>query len=125
MNLEDIKVLAYNKKQIFTAENELRLFHQGRTLLCELGNELSYIIENLQKISDEARQSLLRCVSRLEMAYAFAEAEERDFTAEDWEEINENIAVIQAFFAAYKKQYQLDDFDEEYEEYKFLYPDDK
>ncbi len=124
MNIEEIKVLAYNKKQIFTAENELRLFHQGRVLLCDLENQLHSSIENLQGISDEIKRVLIRCVNRLDMVYAFAVTEERDFTAGDWEEINENIAPIQAFFTAYKKEHQLDDFDEEYEEYKFLYPDD-
>lgn len=123
MNLEEIHILSYNKKLIYAAELALASFYKGTLLLCDLENELRNIIESFQDISDEAKQKLIMLTNRLDAIYAFIVIEDRDFTADDWNEINKNIAYIRQFFDEYKKKYDLDNFDEEYEEYKFLYPD--
>ncbi len=118
-----IKTLAYNKRQIVIMEEKIALYYQGKIFLLQLFNDLFNMMQCLKEVSGEWKWEVICYINRIDSIYAFADSENRNCTDDDQKKIDEYVGIIQSMLNDYKKEHKLDEFDEEYEEYKLLYPE--
>ena len=122
----NIETLAYNKRQIALIEQKISAYYQGRMFILDLVNDLLSLVHALREVPYDWRWSIIREINRTDCVYAVALDHGKNFlNVHDQQMIDGYIATIQSMLNDYKNEHKLDEFDEEYEEYKLLYPDDK
>ncbi len=123
--LTNIKTLAYNKRQITLMEQEIADYKKGTLNLLSFMNSIESLAYCMKEVSDEWRRAIITQANRMDVIYAVTSYKNQPLTADDYQEIDEYISVVASLINDYKKEYKLDDFDEEYEECLLLYPDNK
>ncbi len=119
----NIEILAYNKRQITLMEQEIADYKKGTLNLLSFMNSIESLAYCMKEVSDEWRSTLITQANRMDVIYAVAAYRKKPLTVDDYKEVDEYISIVVLLINDYKKEHKLDEFDEEYETYKLLYPE--